>query len=101
MQIQVRQFIPPFGHQELRNAEIPDRYKQLYEEMQTAGCELQVEILTTSEVSLTVSDDMEDLDILLIGSGPEEDPDIDWVGERPAVREALCQLLQNAKWRGI
>lgn len=86
MQVQVRQFIRPNGRQEMRFEEIPDRYEDLYKEMQASGCELQAEALTTGELSLTISNKEQDVDITITRDDAQ-------------VQMGICQLLENANWR--
>jgi hypothetical protein len=66
MLIDIIQFIPPRGRQELRQIEVPDDCAVGYESMRRHGCRLTVETLMTGMVSTCIEHEEGDYDIKLL-----------------------------------
>lgn len=54
--------------------------------MKVSGCRFEAEVLSTREVSITISDSEEDLDIAIVKNGPE-------------VKAAMEEMLKRGSWR--
>ena len=70
MQVDVMQYLKPDGRQTPATVELPDAHKKAYQRMIDSGCRFEAEVLTTGEVSMTVSDGEEDIDINVSENGP-------------------------------
>jgi hypothetical protein len=62
-------YTPPDGKNEVQQIELPDRYKEVYADMQSRGCRLEAELLGTGMVSLTITSDVGDEDIRVVPQG--------------------------------
>ena len=80
------QFLRPDGRQRTVWQCLPIEHKPLYDSMQEADCRLECEELRTGEVSFTVSNGEEDLDISLTSNGPK-------------VVEGLLAMLKRESWK--
>ena len=83
----VTQFLMPDGRPKQIETELPVETQPFYESMLKHGCRIEMEVLTTSEVSMTISDPVEEVDI-----------DIEVVSNGPEVIEALSRLLTRKSW---
>ena len=81
----VTQFMRPNGRKVAKWTRISTTFEPFYESMKEAGCQLQAEVLSTKEVSLTITNDETDLDIRVV---PNDS----------AVQQAICDLLQDQSW---
>ena len=88
MEVKVKQYLMPNGRVRECTTKISDNVKDLYEEMLQSGCWFEAEMLTTGEISVTISDGEEDIDIRVINNGPE-------------VQNALVEMLKGALWRDV
>ena len=61
----VIQFIRPDGRKEYHTFKLPIEVEAYYKDMVDNGCRLESEVLTTGDVSVTISDGESDLDISL------------------------------------
>jgi len=71
MKVDVMQYLLPKGHQRPMTVELPDVHKDAYQQMIGLGFRFEAEILTTDEVSVTVCDGEEDIDINISNNGPD------------------------------
>ncbi len=67
----VVQFLMPNGRRRYTSVELPCSTKQQHESLTKSGYWLEAEILTTGQVSVTISDGEKDIDISLTQNGPE------------------------------
>jgi hypothetical protein len=83
----VIQYIRPHGEVKHEIAVLPNEYKELYDSMLAHGCRFEAEVLTTSQVSVTISDPKEelDLDISITFNGPE-------------VQKGMIKMLERKSW---
>lgn len=84
MTVTVIQYFPPNGIRGTRLTEITDELKNEYDDMKAKGYQFEAEVLSTGEVSVTISKD-EDIDIEIVPNGP-------------MVQKALEQMLRRKKW---
>ena len=84
-EVEVIQFLMPHGRRIKNATNIPCRHREAYLAMKEAGCELQAEMLMTREVSLTISDGEEDVDIRVVPNGP-------------GVQQAIGEMLDARQW---
>jgi len=85
IQVKITQFKPPDGRQVDQYSWVSVELGPAYHAMRDSGCELHSEILSTEEVSVSISDGDHDLDIEVVANGPE-------------VQQAICRLLTNRSW---
>lgn len=85
MKVFVTQYMRPDGRKVQANTELPDAIERTYMNMLGAGCRFEAEVLTTGEVSVTVTNDEEDVDSEVVPNGPE-------------VQAAMLRLLQRKAW---
>lgn len=69
----VTQYLRPDGRRRDSGFELPSEIKPLYDEMKKAGCWVEVEVLTTGEVSMTVFDPAKEeaIDMSVTQNGPK------------------------------
>ena len=84
--IEMTQFLRPQGRQRKVTMPAPKDMEDDYKQMLEDGFHLEGEMLSTGEVSITVSDDDADYDISVIPNGPE-------------VIKAIGRMLQRKKWQ--
>ena len=88
-EIDIVQFMRPDGRQNPQKTDLPIRFKEAYDEMLTAGCRFEAEVLTTNEVSITITHpEHGDLGIEIIPNGPK-------------VPEAMNRLMEERPWERI
>lgn len=81
------QYLRPDGRQVEVETELPMAVLGAYKHMTNYGCRLECEVLTTGEVSVTVTHpDVGDIDISVTENGPE-------------VHEGIVRMLQRRVWR--
>ena len=85
MIVDVVQFLMPDGRQKEITTELPDECEGLYRNMLECGCRFEAEVLTTGEVSVTISDDEGDVDIVLSKNCPD-------------VQGGMAAMLQRQLW---
>lgn len=68
--IEVIQFLRPNGQRQVITTEVSDEAFAKYQELRRLGCEVHAESLTTGEVSMTVSNGHDDIDIFVCQNGP-------------------------------
>lgn len=85
-QARVTQFVRPNGNKRMLYVDLPQDLHEYYVSMIGSKCRLEAEILTTGEISLTVSNDEEDIDCRIVQNE----------GDKPT--EALMSLLTQQKW---
>ena len=85
MNVEVVQFLLPNGQQQRQITELPDEVAPLYNAMLGAGCRFEAEVLLTGQVSVTIANEEEDLDIEVIPNGPE-------------VQTTMVQMLERKQW---
>jgi anti-sigma regulatory factor (Ser/Thr protein kinase) len=69
--VDVLQFVLPSGMEHKATTDLPDEASEDYKNMVKSGCRFEAEILTTGEVSVTISDGDQDIDISVTSNGPE------------------------------
>ena len=82
---QVTQFIRPNGRQERHTTALPAQFKPDYDAMLYASCQLESEVLGNGMVSVTISNDEEDVDIEIVPNGHQ-------------VQQAMCRMLARRRW---
>lgn len=88
MNVEVTQYLMPDGRKRECTTEISDNVKGLYEEMIQSGYKFEAEMLRTGDISVTISNDEEDIDSRFIENGP-------------GVQNALVEMLKGALWRNV
>ena len=83
----VHQFMRPNGRKVIKYVDLPEDFKEKYEDMKKAGCRLTAEVLTTGEVSVCVENDEADLDIRVVDNNEY------------APTEALMSMLNSEGWK--
>lgn len=83
---QVMQFMRPDGRRNPTSTMLSDEVLTHYKEMQSAGCRFEAEVLLTGQVSVTISDNEEDMDIEIVPNGPK-------------VQDALEKMLKRKLWK--
>lgn len=85
---EVVQFLMPDGRRRDTSTKLPMACRPAVEEMQKAGCRFEAEMLTTGEISVTISNpkEGEDIDISLTPNGPE-------------VQAGMIAMLDRAMWK--
>jgi hypothetical protein len=78
----VVQYLAPSGNTRLCSVTLPQTVQRPYDELMSAGCHLTGEMLTTSEVSLTIEHLKGDVDVRIVSNGP-------------GVKDAIVDLLQD------
>ena len=68
--------------------DLPINLKPLYDDMVAHGCRLAVEVLTTREVSVTISD-----------TETGDDRDISVTPNGPKSNDGICAMLQREAWK--
>ena len=84
VKVDVVQYLRPSGTQRSTTTML-DIPSYLYEQMRKHECRFEAEILITGEVSLTISDTEQDLDIEIVSNGPE-------------VQKAMERMLHRQAW---
>lgn len=85
VRVKVKQFIPPDGRETEQYTFVSAKLGPLYCSMQDVGAELHAEVLSTQEISLTVSLQGKDVDIEVVPNNEE-------------VTKAIERLLGNRSW---
>lgn len=80
------QYLRPHGSKVQVHTTLPDEFEESYIEMKNCGCSIEMEVLNTGQVSITIFDGKEDIDIKIVENGP-------------AVIKAVRDLLTNKLWR--
>ena len=62
------QFMRPNGRRQEREFELPDEYEPAYRAMEAAGCRFEAEELLSGLVSITISNDVRDVDARICGN---------------------------------
>lgn len=83
----VRQYLMPDGRLREVTTELPATLREAYMAMQQSGCRLEAEVLTTGEVSVTIFDPKEEVDV-----------DIEVVPNGPRVQTAIAAMLNRNRW---
>jgi hypothetical protein len=81
----VTQYLRPDGRKVVILTSLEECLKADYDDMLISGCHLEAEVLSTGEVSLTVSDG-------------ETDVDIEVVNNDESVVNAINKMLRNRMW---
>ena len=79
----------PNGNKRLLFVDLPEDLHEYYVSMIGAKCRFEAEVLTTGEISLTISNDEDDIDIRIVQNE----------GDKPT--EALMSLLTQQKWMQV
>jgi len=87
MKIEVMLFLPPNGNQRRMSYDIiDDSLSDKYKDMQKYECQLEMELLSTGVISITVSDLDKDLDIILVEN------------HQKSIKIGIETLLKRAVW---
>ena len=70
-EVDVMQFLMPNGRQVPCKTDLPIETQAAYQDMLAHGCRFEAEMLTTGQVSVTISNGEEDVDISVTVNGPE------------------------------
>jgi len=81
----VLQYMMPDGRQVHMKTPLPVECLEAYEAMEAANCRLEAEVLSTGEVSVTISDSEYDRDCRVVKNGPD-------------VKTALAAMLNRRTW---
>lgn len=84
---QLTQYVLPSGFAKPVETDLPIEVEPLYKQMQRANCRLECEVLTTSEVSITVTHSKDKLDI-----------DCSVTANGPAVQAGIIEMLKRKPW---
>lgn len=84
--VPVRQFLRPNGIIRPCSVRLPVDLEPAYLEMTRHGCHFEAEVLTDETVSVTISDDEQDVDISLTDNGAK-------------VLEGMYDMLKRARWK--
>lgn len=82
----VTQFLYPNGRKQEITTKLPLEGLPAYEEMTKAGCHFEAEMLSTSEVSVTISNSNEDIAIRVVENGP-------------SVQRSMMDMLVEGSWK--
>lgn len=87
MKCKAIQFMRPNGRQVEQTFDLPDQYEEQYNSMTDAGCRFEAEELMTGDVSITISNEVRDVD--------------QWVGpnEWAKVEAGHIAMLERGLWR--
>ncbi len=94
---QLTQYVRPAGTPKRVTTPLPIEVEPLYGQMLKAKCRLDVEVLTTSEVSVTVThyEDKIDIDCSVTANGPAVQPGIvAMLKRKPWIKHLLDQLRE-------
>src|SRR5260221_6538289 len=83
---EITQYLMPNGKRIKSQTDLPISIKDDYDDMIKHGCRLEAEVLSTGNVSVTISDGEEDLEIEIIENGPE-------------VRKAIIDMIRRKPWK--
>lgn len=81
MQVEITQFMNPFGDPRQRFAEVPDDCAVGYEALRRKGCRLTAEVLDTGLVSQCIEHEDGDFDMKIVANNG------------PRVKQALCEMI--------
>lgn len=86
-QVPVIQFLMPHGERRETSTNLPVSCRELFNDMTRAGCRFEAEMLTTLQVSITISNpqDEEDIDISVTLNGPD-------------VQAGMIAMLERQLW---
>ncbi len=82
MSIEFTQYLMPDGAQKKIHIARPEAIETKAREIMSKGFRFEAEMLTTGEISLTISDGEEDLDIEVVSNGPDVPVAVDRMVER-------------------
>lgn len=85
-QVEVKQLFAPDGRDSVMKTVLPLNCFSDVSEMQFAGLHFEAEVLSTGEVSISISSDDEDVDMEIVPNGP-------------SVQEAMKAMLSRRLWR--
>jgi len=86
MKVEVVQYFRPNGRQRLMTTELDDVLENLYEDMTEHGCRFEAEVLNTGEVSVTVYDGNQDIEIAVVQNGSD-------------VQRTMEEMLRRQSWK--
>ena len=84
--VDVIQFMLPNGRKEYHTATLPIETKRLYEDMIAHNCRFESEVLTTGHMSITISNDEEDVDCVLTDNGQK-------------ALKYMADMLKRERWK--
>lgn len=84
--VEITQFMRPSGRTVATSTPLPVNTKTKYFDMLKANCHFEAEVLSTGEISLTVSNSTSDVDCEITSNGPE-------------VQAGLVKMLERGGWR--
>lgn len=85
MLVNVTEYVRPNGRRTHHQIGIDDKYQRDYDSMNDAGCCLEAEVLRTGQISLTVTSEDADVDILIFD-------------EHKRLVEKIGEILSRRKW---
>ncbi len=68
--VDVKQYMRPDGRMKQVTAQLPDQYIDAYNEMTDAGFWFEAEVLQSSQVAISIANDVSDVDGVLVENGP-------------------------------
>lgn len=81
---EVKQYLRPDGRVRMVTTELPLELKPFYDDMREHQCQLEAEVLTTGQVSITVTGPDADLDFSITENGPSLQPGLEAMLRRQA-----------------
>jgi hypothetical protein len=79
------QYLRPDGRTKKVETDLPIKSEEYYIDMMASNCRFEIEELTTGEISVTISSEEADVDIEVVGNGPD-------------VQVAMVEMLKRRKW---
>lgn len=83
--VEVTQYMTPNGRPVLQSTKLPIDSLAAYKDMKKSGCCFEAEMLRTRQVSLTISNGEEDVDIEIAANGP-------------GIQQAMVAMLNRRQW---
>lgn len=86
-EVPVIQFLMPNGQRRDTSTHLPSSCRDAVDSMHEAGCRFEAEMLQTGEISVTISDPKEEIDV-----------DISVTGNGPEVQTGMIAMLERRSW---
>jgi len=86
--VEVVQFLRPDGRKRILNTELPIEVESAVNDMVSHGCMITVEELMSSKISVTISNEEEDVDIEIVPNSLE-------------VRQSIITMLKRRRWKQL
>jgi len=90
------QFLKPDGRKHIEHIELPMKVSCLYGDMLGHSCRIEVEVLVPGDISLTIANSEEDLDIELI---PNQERFNHLPRQTKLITDRVVKLLKRESWK--